>query len=79
MIGTKINKPVETAAELNEYSQLAEWCNANGAVIEDRGDHYEVCKAPEPEAPEAADIAAEIADLKQRLSALEAMLDGDLR
>ena len=76
MIGTIFEKPVR---DLDAYTAAARWCNANGAVIEDKGDFYEVCAAPEPEAPEPEDIAAEIAEIRQRLSALESLLEGDLR
>ena len=42
MIGTKFYKPVEPQEQLDKYSAAAEWCNANNAVIEDKGEYYEV-------------------------------------
>ena len=48
MIGKQIFKPVTSWAE---YTQTAIWCNANKAVIEDKGDYYEVVAIPEPPAP----------------------------
>ncbi|BDF77890.1 DUF4376 domain-containing protein [Pyramidobacter piscolens] len=39
MIGTKIDK---TDFDAEVYASTAEWCNANGARIEDKGDCYEV-------------------------------------
>ena len=39
---------------LSKYSQCAEWCNANGAMIEDKGDFYEVVPIPEPTSEELA-------------------------
>lgn len=42
MIGTRINKPVETQEQLDAYTQAAEWCNSNNAMIEDKGNYYEV-------------------------------------
>lgn len=41
MIGTKLYKGKYTN---KEYADLAVWCNANNATIEDMGDYYE-CKA----------------------------------
>lgn len=48
MIGTKINKPLETQEQLDEYTQLAEWCNENHATIEDMSDCYVVVALPQP-------------------------------
>lgn len=48
MIGTKINKPLETQEQLDEYAQMAEWCNSNKATIEDKGEYYEVMELPKP-------------------------------
>ena len=44
MIGKKIQKPVTDAAD---YTKTALWCNANKAMIEDKGDFYEVVALPE--------------------------------
>lgn len=63
MLGLKIQKPLQdnflidsegnsvpnTAPNtLSKYSECARWCNENKAVIEDRGDFYEVVPTPEP-------------------------------
>ena len=39
MIGTKFYKD---NYNLDEYSAAADWCNNNNAMIEDKGDYYEV-------------------------------------
>ena len=44
MIGKQITKPVK---DWTEYTQTAIWCNTNKAVIEDKGDYYEVVAMPE--------------------------------
>ena len=44
MIGKKIQKPVVDTAG---YTATALWCNANKAMIEDKGDCYEVVALPE--------------------------------
>ena len=48
-IGTKIYKPVEN---WGFYSQCAMWANANGCLIEDKGDYYEIVEMPKPPLPE---------------------------
>lgn len=65
MIGKTFAKPL---ADLDGYSQAAEWCNANGAHIEDRGDFYEVVETIVPEPSEDEIKAARIAELKRMLS-----------
>lgn len=35
----------------DEYSQLADYCNANGLVIEDKGEYYEAVLPPAPPEP----------------------------
>lgn len=62
MIGTKFYKPLETQEQLDAYSQAAEWCNNNNAMIEDKGDYYEVVAIPEPTLDEVK--ANKIAELK---------------
>lgn len=43
MLGTKFYKnELETQEQLDAYSSVAEWCNNNHALIEDKGDYYEV-------------------------------------
>ena len=43
MIGTKIYKN-----DMSNYTDLANWCNANNATIEDKGDFYECVAIPAP-------------------------------
>ena len=45
MIGTKLYKGKFTN---KEYADLAVWCNANNATIEDKGEYYEVVAIPVP-------------------------------
>lgn len=49
-IGTTITK-VRAITHPEEYAEMAQWCNANNAHIEDKGIYYEVVAnppAPEP-------------------------------
>ena len=48
MIGTKLYK--DNPNDMDKYSDVAVWCNANNATIEDKGEYYEVVEitAPEP-------------------------------
>lgn len=48
MIGTKFYKGKYKTAD---YVRAAQWCNANNATIEDKGEYYEVVAIPEPEPP----------------------------
>lgn len=48
MIGQKFTKPL---ADYTAYSAAAAWANANGAMIVDQGDYYEVIAIPAPPAP----------------------------
>ena len=63
MIGTKIQKPLQSNKilgergeslpnpapnTLNKYAEMASWCNTNNATIADRGDYYECVAIPEP-------------------------------
>lgn len=43
MVGTKIYKPVEN---WGEYTETAQWCNANGCTIEEHEEYYEVVAIP---------------------------------
>jgi hypothetical protein len=63
MIGTKIKKPL---MDLGAYSRIAEWCNNNHAMIDDKGEFYEVVEIPEPTAEEIK--ANRIAELKRLLA-----------
>ena len=58
MIGKQIQKPVTDAAN---YTATALWCNANKAMIEDKGDWYEVVALPETTLEEVK--AAKLAEL----------------
>ncbi len=58
MIGTKIVKPVEN---YEKYTEAALWCNANKAMIEDKGEWYEVVALPEQTLEEAK--AAKLAEI----------------
>ena len=66
MIGKKIYK-----ANLDDidYFNSAQWCNANGAMIVDQGDHYEVVEIPAPPLDEVK--ADKIAALKAARDAAE--------
>lgn len=52
MIGTQIQKPVKN---YEKYTEAALWCNANKAMIEDKGDYYEVVALPEATLEEVRD------------------------
>ena len=58
MIGTRIVKPVEN---YEKYTEAALWCNANKAMIEDKGEWYEVVALPEQTLEEAR--AAKLAEI----------------
>lgn len=45
MLGHKIYK---NPFDFEEYNRCAEWCNANNAVIEDKGEYYECVAIPAP-------------------------------
>lgn len=64
MLNKKFYKnELETQEQLAAYSQAAEWCNANGATIEDKGEYYEVVEIPPPDLK--AVKAAKIVELKR--------------
>lgn len=69
MIGTKFYKPLETQEQLDSYSQAAEWCNNNNAMIEDKGEYYEVVEIPSPTQEELN--AMEIERLKGELASTD--------
>lgn len=50
MIGKQIQKPVQN---WSEYTETALWCNANKAMICDKGEYYEVVALPEQTLEEA--------------------------
>ena len=55
MIGQKINKPVQ---DWQTYTRAALWCNANSAVIEDRGEYYEIVALPQTQEPTLEEVKA---------------------
>ena len=58
MIGTKLYKGKYTN---KEYADLAVWCNANNATIEDKGEYYE-CVAIPPHVPTIEEIQKMLTD-----------------
>lgn len=69
MLNTKIYKPLEkdfilgkggskspnnSPNTFSKYSELAQWCNSNNAMIVDRGDYYESVPIPAPTEEELA-------------------------
>lgn len=52
MTGTKVYKPV---SDWGEYAKCAAWCNANGAMIVEHEDCYEVVATPAPTFDELKD------------------------
>lgn len=58
MLGTKIYKN-----NMQSYPDCAAWCNANGAIIIDRGEYWEVASIPSPTLGEAKTLA--VAALKE--------------
>ena len=58
MIGTKLYKGQYTN---KEYADLAVWCNANNATIEDKCDYYE-CVAIPPHVPTEEEIQKMLTD-----------------
>ena len=68
-IGYKICKPCENQEELNHYADVAKWCNANNATIEDNGEYYEVVPIPAPSQEEVN--AMEVERLKSELASTD--------
>ena len=66
MIGTKLYKGQYAS---KDYAEAAQWCNKNGATIEDKGDYYEVVALPLPTLDEVK--AAKIVSLKAERDRLE--------
>lgn len=54
MLGTLIAKPIK---DYDTYTALAEWANANNAVIVDKGEYYKCEAVPEPTEAELAEQA----------------------
>ena len=61
MTGTKFYKPLK---DIEAYSKCAEWCNANGCMIKDMGDHYQVVEIP-VHIPTEAEIQAQLTQAVQ--------------
>lgn len=90
MIGTKIYKPLEEDFILGEYgstspntspntfskySELAQWCNSNNAMIVDRGDYYEAVPIP---APTEEELARDVRDTRNaKLSETDYLVASD--
>lgn len=68
MLGTKLYK--DNQSNMDKYSDVAVWCNANNATIEDKGDYYEVVEIT-PYTPtkeeQTAQLDAEYEKNKQQL------------
>lgn len=90
MIGTKIYKPLEEDFILGKYgstspnnspntfakySELAQWCNSNNAMIVDRGDYYEAVPIP---APTEEELARDVRDTRNaKLSETDYLVASD--
>lgn len=72
MIGTKLYKGQYTN---KQYIQAAQWCNANNAHIEDKGEYYEVVE----NAPYVPTVQEQIIALENTITArnLRAAIQGD--
>ena len=72
MLGTKINKPILTQEECDNYTRIAEWCNSNNCSIEDKGEYFEVV-AIIPYEPTKEDKIKQvkIAELKAELASYD--------
>ena len=88
MIGFKLYKPLEEdfikgskspnnspTNTFSKYTEIAQWCNSNRAMIVDKGDYYEVVPIPEPTNDELARIVRGNRDAK--LSATDYLLTSD--
>lgn len=69
MIGTKF---IKGQFKDEDYAKCANWCNANNATIEDKGDFYEVVAIPAPSLDEIKQ--AKIDSLKSTRDTLEVEL-----
>lgn len=66
MIGTKF---IKGQFKDEDYAKCANWCNANNATVEDKGDFYEVVAIPAPSLDEIKQ--AKIDSLKSTRDTLE--------
>lgn len=57
MLGTKLYK--DNQSDMDKYSDVAVWCNANNATIEDKGEYYEVVEVT-PYVPSKEEQIAEL-------------------
>lgn len=57
-------KPNDSPNTLNKYTELADWCNKNNAMIVDQGDYYEAVPVPEPTVQELASMVRYQRDAK---------------
>lgn len=72
MIGTKLYKGQYTN---EQYIQAAQWCNANNAHIEDKGEYYEVVE----NAPYVPTVQEQIVALENTITArnIRSAIQGD--
>lgn len=72
MIGTKLYKGQYTN---EQYIQAAQWCNANNAHLEDKGEYFEVVE----NAPYVPTVQEQIVALENSITArnLRAAIQGD--
>ena len=57
----------ELEEKLDEYSQVADWCNKNGEyTIEDDGTYYKVVKLPEPTPPTYDEVKEKRAEYRRK-------------
>lgn len=72
MIGTKLYKGQYTD---QQYIQTAQWCNANNAHIEDKGEYYEVVE----NAPYVPTVQDQIIALENTITArnIRSAIQGD--
>ena len=81
MIGTKLYK--DNPNDMDKYSDVAVWCNANNATIEDKGEYYEVVEIT-PYVPTKEEKIEQLSNDYQKarfelgVYYVEAVLDGDV-
>ena len=81
MIGTKLYK--DNPNDMDKYSDVAVWCNANNATIEDKGDYYEVVEIT-PYVPTKEEKIEQLSNDYQKARFtigtyyMEAVLDGNV-
>ena len=68
MLGTKLYK--DNQSDMDRYSEIACWCNAHDATIEDKGDYYEVVEIT----PYGPSKEEQIAELDAQYQANKALL-----